>query len=490
MKKIHFVRIDTLFALIVLFFLHDFVHAQLVRTFRTAGRDISVQKFDSEVISFLNKEGISGVSLAIIENGKIAYANSYGYKKLPDSAKVTRNTVFEGASLTKMYLMYVAYRLSDEGRLDLSRPMYLYKENDRLKYDARYKKITPLMILSHTSGIENWEWDNDRDVLEILSDPGAKYVYSGEGYDYLAEVITKILGQSYSRYIDSMILKPLNLDYTYFYYDPSDSTRDFAYGHNIMGESLPKSMPKAPTPASSVNTNAEKYAEFLLSIFNTKRLSNDAVNEMLKKSKLLESDGQSKYYMGNGFFIIESEKDTLINFSGNNPGYRADLLYSVSKKRGFVFLSNSDQGMLLSPFLNRLTTRFDAGVYYKESTFTEGRYLSSLLKLYRNKQSQEMLREVNLPKNRKMNLGVLEELITGIFSVDRGIAEKLAYILRQEYPSSPFVYYAIGIINLRVYKDFELARQNFVKAKELEYDGGDMDYYIKLCDDEIKKVNH
>ena len=60
--------------------------------------------------------------------------------------------------------------------------------------DARYKKITARMLMSHTSGFPNWRSFNDDRKLNIAFEPGSRYAYSGEGLVLLQLVVETITG--------------------------------------------------------------------------------------------------------------------------------------------------------------------------------------------------------------------------------------------------------------------------------------------------------
>ena len=70
--------------------------------------------------------GIPGASLAIIENDKIIFNQGYGYKNMKEMSSVDKKTIFEGCSLSKSFLVFAAFKLVEEGKLDLDKPMYEY----------------------------------------------------------------------------------------------------------------------------------------------------------------------------------------------------------------------------------------------------------------------------------------------------------------------------------------------------------------------------
>src|SRR5580692_11694837 len=129
--------------------------------FMSNGKNVEIGVFNREMEKKIRDVGIQAVSVAIIDDNKVVFSNAYGYKQLSAKDKVDPNTVFEACSLSKSYLVYVVFKLVDEGKFDLDKPICQYMEpGPILDHDPRYKLITSRMILSHCSGIENWDTDN------------------------------------------------------------------------------------------------------------------------------------------------------------------------------------------------------------------------------------------------------------------------------------------------------------------------------------------
>lgn len=53
------------------------------------------------------------------------------------------------------------------------------------------KKLTTRIILSHQTGFPNWRGNNADGKLTFEFEPGTKYQYSGEGYEYLRKALEK-----------------------------------------------------------------------------------------------------------------------------------------------------------------------------------------------------------------------------------------------------------------------------------------------------------
>jgi len=161
---------------------------------------------DNEVQRVMRREGVQGLAMATIENGKVGRVRVFGQRNAAFGMPLTDETILYGASLAKPAFAYLVLQLADEGRLDLDapltrllpRPLPLYRDKPwdyaDLADDPRWKTITPRMLLSHSAGFANFRWLEPDERLRIHFEPGSRYAYSGEGYMLLQMVLEMGLG--------------------------------------------------------------------------------------------------------------------------------------------------------------------------------------------------------------------------------------------------------------------------------------------------------
>jgi len=461
--------------------------AQHSNFFISNGKDINVEKFNNKIQYLMDSIGIPGASLSIIENNKIVYSHTYGYKNFNDKIKADSNTMFEACSLSKTYLVYVTYMLWEKGLIDLNKPMYQYLGNSRLAHDLRYQLITPLMILQHTSGIENWQEDNNKEILEIIEEPGKKFNYSGEGFEYLAKVISEILKEPYENYVKRMVFNPLNLKHTQVKFDSTALNTNFSYGHNLFGNHNEKWISAIPSPASSIHTTSDEYAKFLISFFNKKYLSDRSVKEMLKIKEKIYSNAEAEYFISNGLFTLKNANDQLVNFSGSNTGFKADMLYSVKNKRGYILFTNSELGIMLSPEVNKLSTQLGANVWFDNIEFKNLAFLNYLTITYRKPDKDQLLNEIGriMKDNSSFDPEVFEYFLSRLMKSDKTTAAQVADVLNRNKQDWPYILYVLGVTEDELNHNYAKALTYFKAAKSLKYTSGNIDGYINSCEKKL-----
>ena len=489
MKKIYFLPV------IVLCCLSVGLTAQKTGWFSSNGRLVNIDTFNTEVTHMMDEIGIPGMSLAVIDNDRIVYFNTYGIRRVGDDKKVTRQTVFDGCSLSKSFLAFVAYQLVDEGKLDLDKYMYLYLPYDRLEYDPRYKWITPRMILSHSSGLENWSDEHNPDTLEILFTPGTEFVYSGEGYQYLAKVMETILHQSYEEYVTERVLKPLKLRNTYLKYKDKgsspfqkDSPSNYAVGHEVFGNQ--RVFKNTFTlPAAGVHFTAEDYATLILAFFDKHHLSADRVKDIL--TPLIRVESSSLYY-GPGFEVVHNNNEVIIAHGGNKPGYKNQMFYSVTGKKGIVFMTNSDRGKSMISKLCEMTIGIKVDSFLQSPFYGFDEYPSislDLLRIYDKKGKEAMFAErKRLMAGGKMDFNSQIMLSNHFWN---GGENEISKILLEEnalsYPDSALCYIMLGDFYLGQ-DSADQAYKNFKKGQQLHFATWKIDRDIQTCEKLMAEV--
>ncbi|MBL6448218.1 serine hydrolase [Fulvivirga sp. 29W222] len=464
--------------------------AQKQKTFVANGNTIEIEAFNKKISHMMSEVGVPGASLAIIDNNQVVFSHNYGYKQLESESQVDQNTLFEAASLSKSFLVFAAFKMVEDGLLDLDKPMYKYLEHDQLAHDERYKLITPRMLLSHSSGIENWKSNNNPDTLEILSNPGEEYVYSGEGYNYLAKVMALLRNESIEELYNKIIYQPLQLQNTYSYFmSRGEEPDNYALGHDAFGGHMEKWKSDKFLPSTTINTTSADYARLIVSTFNNQYITPASIKTMLEPAVPVGKDYPGLYYAA-GFEVSYSPDDTVIFQAGSNEGFKAQLCYSVTKKRGVILLTNSDRGTLMTSKINDMTTGLNLEPYFGPDPFVQ--YPSNaieLLKVYNRSNAEDMfvrLEELKAEHQGNIGINTLNELAWVFMPESMEISKKLVEENVKLYPESSVAYYVLGKINM-AQEEYAVAYECLKKAEELKFDMAPLEFDISYCAQKLGK---
>lgn len=210
-----------------------------------------------EIPRLLRVSGIPGLSMAVVQNGRVVWAGAFG--TVNDSAQTPLNTgtIFEAASLSKPVFAYMVLRLADRGEFDLDRPLYEMLEYPRLAHDERYKRITARIVLSHGTGLPNWGGEK----LTLRFDPGTDYGYSGEGFVFLQKTVERVTGRSLDELARREVFQPLGMTRSSYVWQERFAG-NAAYAKNWLWQVAPANRytEAEANAAASLLTTASDYA--------------------------------------------------------------------------------------------------------------------------------------------------------------------------------------------------------------------------------------
>ena len=312
----------------------------------------------AEVASALVASGrVPGLSFAVLEAGEFAGSDALGAADLETGERVRRDTLFEGASLTKPVVAAIAMRLFDAGVFVLDEPIAPVVEAPRVRDREAWSRVTARQLLSHTSGLPNWSGDPqdlDRvDTLEFDFPPGEGFSYSGEGYGLLQEFLERESGRPLAE-LSRELFEELGM---------SDSTlvgsESAARGHWGRSPSRPARRTDRPVAASSLLTHADDYVRFLRYEARGASVSPRTLAEFRELHATIERvetpGGAITIGWSLGWGVLERPDETIYFQWGDNGPFRALAAFGARTHDGVVFLANGSDALLHADALARPT---------------------------------------------------------------------------------------------------------------------------------------
>lgn len=309
------------------------------------GKNLSSKEIDAFILNQMDSLKMPALSLAIIQNGRIVYYKATGIKN--DKREVVdSNTIFEAASMTKPVFAYAVLKLVQKGQINLDTPLYKYYPYDDIDYDDRYKLLTARMVLSHTTGFPNWRNGGE---LTITFDPGTKYGYSGEGFEYLGLVVKHLLSKNIQNIVQDEVLAPLSIDNSFLIKNKyvldhlADGLKDNKeWGRNNMW--------RQPHVALSLCTEAKEYTKFVIQLMKESRSSKSVFQQMSVPQMQIEPGK----WVCLGIFMEQTPYGSKFYHSGNNNNrYNSNFEFYNDQDMGYVFFINCHQEPAFTKRLNK-----------------------------------------------------------------------------------------------------------------------------------------
>ncbi|HRH42924.1 MAG TPA: serine hydrolase domain-containing protein [Pyrinomonadaceae bacterium] len=179
-------------------------------------------KLDNYLHEITANKNFSGTVL-VAKRNKILLDQGYGFTDLKKTVKVTSDTKFYIASITKQFTASAILKLEERGKLKTTDLISKYFKN----VPPDKAQITIHHLLTHTAGLaQNYIADGiinrDEMVKVVLAEPlknpvGEKFGYGNDGYSLLAAIVEIASGESYENYFRRNLLQPARMLNTGFW---------------------------------------------------------------------------------------------------------------------------------------------------------------------------------------------------------------------------------------------------------------------------------
>jgi CubicO group peptidase (beta-lactamase class C family) len=300
---------------------------------------------EKKLSEIIKPYGIPGIQLVCIKGDKVQNFNVGVISKGSDK-KVTSNTVFEAASLSKCVFAYIVMRLYDRGVISLDTPLLHYIGSyERFDpNDPRYGKITARMVLRHTTGLPNW---GDDKGVRLIFTPDSTFSYSGEGFQYLQRVIEKLTGKSLNELAQQEVFTPFGMTNSSYEWVPKfDTLAAFGNSPDAINRH------KKQMAAASLLTCAHDYALFLQALIAGRGLKPETQKMMFTTASdanwlhhTIPDDVKKHISWGLGVGLQENETGKWIWHWGDNGDFKAFYIANPEKKEVLVYFTYSDWGL-------------------------------------------------------------------------------------------------------------------------------------------------
>jgi CubicO group peptidase (beta-lactamase class C family) len=320
---------------------------------------------ETGILNEMDRMRIPSVVACIIKNDHIVWEGTFGYSNVETNIPATRETIYSLMSVSKLFLATAVMQLWEKGLIDFEEDINAY-----LPFHVRNpyypgEKITPHMLLNHTSGLA-WPEEEDRvpdfyhfypdNEVPLLRDwlpeyiltggskyhsdvwkdfpPGEKELYSNIATSLLALIVEEISGEDFRDYCVEHIIHPLqmyNSSYRFIHYMREDLATPYFHNNQPLTPYILRHY-----PAGSLNTNIEDLSHFVITILNQGEYMGKQIIKPETIEKMLEVQNPESgianlwwYSIGNSF-----------GHDGGGTGFRTMMEIFPDQNMGLIILSN------------------------------------------------------------------------------------------------------------------------------------------------------
>ncbi len=197
--------------------------ARLVQVVPAMRRDIDYAALDARFQRMVERPNMVGMAVGIVEGGRITFLSGYGETLEESGEKVTSDTVFRWASVSKGVASTMVAKLAEDGRISLDQPAGTLAPSLQLPGGIQ-ASATVADVLSHRLGLYRNAYDNKleegqsapylrRTLFELsnLCAPGTCWSYQNIAYDAASEMVEKVTGQPYGTALRRTLFDPIGM---------------------------------------------------------------------------------------------------------------------------------------------------------------------------------------------------------------------------------------------------------------------------------------
>ncbi|GAA4357645.1 serine hydrolase [Kangiella marina] len=292
---------------------------------------------------WMQELNVPAVGIGLINDGKTTYSKVFGNQS--EGVKASSNTIFKVASITKPVSALVTLKMVDQGLWDLDEPLANYWTDPDVVNDPRNKKLTTRHVLNQLSGLPNWRFLTDSGKLNFLFDPGEKFEYSGEGFEYLKKAVEHKFSRPFESIAHKVLFNKAEMNNTKFWWDETVEQSMYAENFNEDGKQYKTEKYYKALAAGNILSTTDDYLKFGEHVLAGAGLEPELFAEIQKPHSSMIDDLLTYGY---GWMNLKlSNGNHVIYHDGRDPGVRTIIIFIPSTNQGIVILTNGDNGDLL-----------------------------------------------------------------------------------------------------------------------------------------------
>lgn len=319
---------------------------------------ISFGRLDS-LMKKIYPADIPGAALLVVRDNQVIINKGYGLADINSKEIISSDTHFRMASVSKQFTAMCILILQNQNKLNINDAVIKYLPS----LPKFAEDITIKQLLTHTSGIADYELlipkdqkeqISDADVLQLISGsdslyfkPDSKFKYSNTAFCLLTQIVEKVSGLSYPEFIRENIFTPLDMKHTVIY-EKDKNIFKRAYGYHLKDNKwifADQSITSATMGDGSVYTSLNEYQKWIQSLWD-KQFDNDLLNPL--KPHAIIKKGLSYGY---GWFIANEADGSNVYFhSGESTGFHNIVYHNPEKNFLVVLFSNCDDDRVSDVF--------------------------------------------------------------------------------------------------------------------------------------------
>lgn len=333
----------------------------------------------------LKAHDVPGVTIGVIRNYQLEWAQGYGYADKEEKRPVTTETLFQAASISKSLNGVAMLKLVQEGKLKLDEDINNYLTT--WHPDSSKGTITLAHLLSHTAGLTihgfpgyettdklptteqilKGEKPANTSKVKPFAAPGEKFQYSGGGTTVSQLILTTVTGEPYAPFIQREVLDPMGMTQSFFTQPPPpEKARLLATAYNMDGTPVKGKYHVYPEQgAAGLWTNPTDLAKYIIETQLSKEGKSAKVLSQATTQKRLTPFKSPFSALG----VFLQRDGRWFNHNGGNEGFACVYYGSMKEGNGFVVMINCNNYMIIDEIARAISDVYQWKDFEDEKKF-------------------------------------------------------------------------------------------------------------------------
>jgi CubicO group peptidase (beta-lactamase class C family) len=322
----------------------------------------SLDRFIRRIVAWRR---IPGLSIAIVDSGRIVHTKGYGLARLIGTVAVTTETRFLAGSISKAVAAAGVLQLVEQGRVPLDQDVNAMLTSWKLPAPsdtAMRAPVTVRHLLSHTGGLTVHGFrgyapgESIPTVPQILDGvppaisppvrvtlaPGTRWRYSGGGYVLLQQLVTDLLQRPFPLIMQEVVLSPTGMDASTFVQPIPPSLRStIAWGYLSDGTAVSGGAHVYPEiAAAGLWTTPTDLARFAIALQQANQRRPDATLSSQQVARMMSYERND--VGGLGLFLEGNGAKLEFSHGGRDEGFDSFLVGTATSGQAVVVMINAN----------------------------------------------------------------------------------------------------------------------------------------------------
>ncbi|MGE7635735.1 serine hydrolase [Bacillus paramycoides] len=320
----------------------------------------------------MKKYNVNGSSFVVVHDGKVVVNKGYGYADKEKKIPVTKDTVFQIASVSKTFTALAVMQQVDKGNLKLDQDVQKYLGGLQIPNQTG-KPLTLFDMLTYTSGVDSPdlttitgpEYVNNsipmkeffsKHMPTVVRPPGEAYTYDNVSFALAGFAVENVTSTPFSKYMENNIFKPLDMKSTSMSFTPELLER-MATHYGPTGEPSPTSgSGLRDAPQGGILSTAEDMSKYMImqlqkGKFKDKEIVSKKSIDMMHAYQVF--DDKTIPVATIGFetpFNEFANGQHVVMKGGSMPGHQSMMILVPEQKTAFFMSYNNDSMMSIDVY--------------------------------------------------------------------------------------------------------------------------------------------